>query len=418
MPDRKIFAGSALEAPVRRRAHPLFSLHRYKSFQIERLLSKKHVEDGSAELGGQDAQAFALPVFLLDASKVLGSRGIPSEKQSRSFREGPLEVGVAHLASRGFRRLAGGLMPSLDQARIGQKVLHAFKALQVIDLVKQSQSQNLSNPGDGPQERELVPVILPDFMEQVELEISDDLVVSRQQSHVGRHGHLHAALVEVFDDGSSVLSLVDPFLEGREVVLGVGVLNVREQLAPLADKESAAAHEVAGSSLLSRIDIGVREVSSAQQGSDLVGVDPVVLGLAAMDSLHLESMAEDELDALFVAEVGDPIPAEEALDSDSQVLAVGFEGPEELVSVAVELPVDEGFAFLVEDAEIQAPSVEVDAAVVTMLLGIESHGGLLSDRPTKPTAVAGWRGPQPVSQRLERTADAAAVTFGANLYFF
>jgi hypothetical protein len=37
-------------------------------------------------------------------------------------------------------------------------------------------------------------------------------------------------------------------------------------------------------------------------------------------------MAEDELDALFLAKIGEPVPAEETLDGDDQILAVGLEG--------------------------------------------------------------------------------------------
>lgn len=48
-------------------------------------------------------------------------------------------------------------------------------------------------------------------------------------------------------------------------------------------------------------------------------------------------MAEGQLDPLVLAEVGDPVPAEETLDSYGQILAAGFEDAEELVAIAGEL---------------------------------------------------------------------------------
>ena len=61
-----------------------------------------------------------------------------------------------------------------------------------------------------------------------------------------------------------------------------------------------------------------------------------------------------------------------------------------------QLAVDEDFADLIEDAEVEATGVQVDPAVVLVLLGVESHRGLLSRgswiRPQQPTAWVGRKG--------------------------
>jgi hypothetical protein len=101
-------------------------------------------------------------------------------------------------------------------------------------------------------------------------------------------------------------------------------------------------------------------------------------------------MAENKGEALLGAEVGDPVPAEEAFDSDDQVFAVGPEGAQDLLTTAGELLVDEDVAGLIEDAQIEAAGVEVDAAVVNMLFRVESHRGLLSWF-FQPTAYRGGR---------------------------
>src|SRR5918999_1350741 len=163
----------------------------------------------------------------------------------------------------------------------------------------------------------------------------------------------------------------------------------------LSSKCSMPAQQVAGGPHLSGVDVSVGEIAAAQQRGDLVGVKPVVLGLAAVDRLHVEGMAEDEGEALLFAQVGHPVPAEEALDGNAQILSVRPEGFDELVAVAGELAVDEGLAGLIEDAEVQAAGVQVNAAVVLVLLGVESHRGLLSRGlwiAQQPTAWVGREG--------------------------
>ena len=66
--------------------------------------------------------------------------------------------------------------------------------------------------------------------------------------------------------------------------------------------------------------------------------------------------------------------------------------PPKLVPVTVELPVDQLLTCLVEDAEVEATGVKVDSAVVLVLLGVESHRGLLGERvfhsPHQPTGIS------------------------------
>jgi hypothetical protein len=81
-----------------------------------------------------------------------------------------------------------------------------------------------------------------------------------------------------------------------------------EEFAPLPDEVETAPEKVAGRAHLRRIDVGFREHPAAQERGDLVGVDPIVLGLAAMDGLHVQGVAEDEADLLAGAQIGEPGP--------------------------------------------------------------------------------------------------------------
>ena len=74
----------------------------------------------------------------------------------------------------------------------------------------------------------------------------------------------------------------------------------------------------------------MRQHAAAQEQGDLVAVDLVVLGLAAVNGLHVQGVAEHEGDVPRGAEIGQPVPGEHALDADDQFLAVEADRVEEV----------------------------------------------------------------------------------------
>src|SRR6266545_3524565 len=122
------------------------------------------------------------------------------------------------------------------------------------------------------------------------------------------------------------------------------------------------------------LPVGEREVTAAQQPGDLAGVDLVVLGLAAVDSLHGVGVADEEGELFLGAEVGEPVPGEHAFDADDEVLAEGSDGSEESVRAAGEVDIGDDSAGGVEDAEVHGPGVQVDASVEAVLAVVETHG--------------------------------------------
>jgi hypothetical protein len=75
--------------------------------------------------------------------------------------------------------------------------------------------------------------------------------------------------------------------------------------------------------------VGHGKGASAQKSCDLVGVDPVIFALAAMDSLHVEGVAEDEGDLLLGTDISKPVPDEHALNPDNDIVPVELDGFEE-----------------------------------------------------------------------------------------
>jgi hypothetical protein len=67
----------------------------------------------------------------------------------------------------------------------------------------------------------------------------------------------------------------------------------------------------------------------AKKGRNLVGIDLVVLGFPAVDGFHVQCVAQDEGDALAGAQIGDPVPGEDAFHRHNEIAAVGGDGFQE-----------------------------------------------------------------------------------------
>ena len=104
-----------------------------------------------------------------------------------------------------------------------------------------------------------------------------------------------------------------------QVILAVGILDMGQQLRPFAHQMHPAPEQVAGGAHLGGIDIGLWEHAAAQQHGNFLGVDLVVFGLAAMDRFHVERVAQDEGNTFLGAEVGEPVPGEDAFDADDEI---------------------------------------------------------------------------------------------------
>jgi hypothetical protein len=122
----------------------------------------------------------------------------------------------------------------------------------------------------------------------------------------------------------------------------------------------------------------LRQVAAAQEIGDLLGVDAIVLGLGAVDRLHVQRVAEHEHDAFLGAEISDPVPGEHALAGDDQAGAVGRQRFEQGGRLAGHFLVQGLVAGMIEDAQVQRSGVQIDAAVELVSIGlrfVETHHG-------------------------------------------
>ena len=83
------------------------------------------------------------------------------------------------------------------------------------------------------------------------------------------------------------------------------------------------------------------------------------------------------MDVLTCAEIGHPVPGEDAFDADDDVFPVRSDGREKVLGLCAQVAVEHDLPALIDDAGVYAAGVEIDASVVAVLFGIEPHRGLL-----------------------------------------
>jgi hypothetical protein len=124
---------------------------------------------------------------------------------------------------------------------------------------------------------------------------------------------------------------------------------------------------------LGGIDLGLGSHATAEEPSDFLGVNVVVFGLAAMDRFHRERVSEDTRDTLPGTQLCQPIPGEATFDTDDAILAIGGDGLETWVWGCWQVTLNQRLPSLVQDAEVHGTSMQINAAVKLVLVGVEAH---------------------------------------------
>jgi hypothetical protein len=227
---------------------------------------------------------------------------------------------VPHLRPAGPEPFPGGLLSALDEPGIRREFLHAVKARDVVNLVEDGQGQDLANAWDRAEPVKGVAIVLLGLADDRQFQVVDERVVLVDEYHVHVDALAHTWVGKVVDDAVAIARVRQALLEGRQIVLSARVLNVGQELPALPDEMQASAQQIARRPRRGRICVGLRQHAAAQQHGDLVRVDPVVLGLAAVNGLHRQRVAQHEREAFSRADVRQPIPREHALDGDDQTL--------------------------------------------------------------------------------------------------
>ena len=247
-------------------------------------------------------------MFVREASEVLLARRIVAQEQDGGFGERPLEVGIADLLARSSIAFASRSFRTLDEAAIGHERLDPGEAVDSVDLIAQHQGQDFADPWDGAQAVEDLRIMRCCGLDERQLQVGQQVVVGIDQREVDLNALLDGRLGEALRHAGSVRLVCELLADRREVVLTIGILDMGQELGPFAREMQPAPEQVSGGTPLSRIDRGLREHAAAEQHSNRVGVDRIVLGLAPMNGFHVQGVAQDEGNPLLRAKVREPGP--------------------------------------------------------------------------------------------------------------
>jgi hypothetical protein len=156
--------------------------------------------------------------------------------------------------------------------------------------------------------------------------------------------------------------------QGRDEAKGVGVVDAglaQDGQLELTDDDLVVIDEgQIGSDAVPHarvLETLAEPVADAAVRDPLAGAVEVVLVVGDLD-------VSEERAALTHAQVRGPVPAVDALDRDDEVLAEGMDREKELLRIAGQVPVQENDSLLAEDADVHRPRVQVDPAIVLVLL--------------------------------------------------
>jgi hypothetical protein len=109
-----------------------------------------------------------------------------------------------------------------------------------------------------------------------------------------------------------------------------------------------------------------------------------------VNQLHVERVPQHEAEVLLLTQIGQPVPAEDGFHTDDHALPVGSDHFEKRLRVAGDTAINYHVAFVIQDAHVHGPRVQIDAAVEWMVDGVEAHdhglrgvGGLIPHRGWK-----------------------------------
>jgi len=199
-----------------------------KFVHIEHRVTPQHVINCTGQFLGQHGQRCARAVFFLQAREVFLARRIVPQKQDGGFRKRPVQVGVTDLGTRGAVSCACGFIRAFDQAAIGDKILHPWETLDVMNLVEQNEAQDFSDPGHDLEQVQGLGIVLLCRFDNVSFHIAEEMVVVPDQREVDFHALLDGRIGKALGDADTIGFVGELFPDLGQVILTVGIVDVGE----------------------------------------------------------------------------------------------------------------------------------------------------------------------------------------------
>lgn len=214
----------------------------------------------------------------------------------------------------------------MHQAAIGDKSLAPGEALDIMACLAQHEPEHLADTGHGLPPIPGGGVLVLGGLDDAECDLTKPRIVVGDARQVACgtfwHGRIGKAL------GNTVVGgfVGARFATGWQVLRAVRVLHVREACGACVCQRPTAPEQGTGGAHRGGRDVGLREQTAAEQGSNLGRVDRVMFGFAAMDGLHVERMPEDTRATCVGTQGGQPVPGEQTRDGDHYPLSIRSNG--------------------------------------------------------------------------------------------
>jgi len=370
-------SGFSHVAPVRQRAcpgsYPLFE----EGLHIKYRLSCEDVVSSSGQLVSHDGQGFCFPMFLLESGPIKFGLFVSSQKEDGGFGEGPLEMDVTDLPAGAAQFLAGRFLGRFYEPAVGGEVLDFGEAPDVVDFVEDGKAEDTTYSIDGSYSEVGVTVMLFGEDGYFLFELRKDGVVEIKKVEIDLDTLLDAFVREELSDSFSLRFPADVIFQIGQVVLIDRILDVSQKFGPLAGEIHSAPKQIACGAHLRGVDVGHWKHPASGEHSDLVGVDSVVLCLSTVNGFHIESMAKDEINPFFLTQVGQPVPGESTFNSDDEIIPVPLDRLQEYLPVSFDVSMEKHRSLTVNNAQIHGFCVQVDSAIILVLLSVEFHSASL-----------------------------------------
>ena len=135
-------------------------------------------------------------------------------------------------------------MGALHQPCVGDEVADSWKAVDVVDFVEDHQGEDFPDPGNSAKQVNGYGIMLWNECVDLSFDREDLFVKGVHECAVHPDGGTDHRVGETVFDTGAIGAAVDALFERGQVVLSIGVLDVRRELCVLTRKLQPAAKEI------------------------------------------------------------------------------------------------------------------------------------------------------------------------------
>jgi hypothetical protein len=240
------------------------------------------------------------------------------------------------------------------------------------DFVAQHEAEAFPNARHGLPQVQGVGIVWLGGLDAGALQITEPRIIRGDEGQVDLDVLLPRGLVTACGDALTGGVVGNLFADRRQGILAIGLVDVRSAFSALAHQVHPASEQIARGPHGGRIDIGLREHTTPEPHGNLVRIDRVVCGVAAVNRPPGEGMTQPTGKTFVHAEIGAPIPGAQTLDGDHQTLPIGGDGLAKGFRRCFHMAVHQHCSIVAHETAIQGAGVQVETTVTLVLGGGEA----------------------------------------------